>query len=474
MDCKRLERVSDYVWQIPRQGDMRAPAIFYADEAQIEAMDDRVHEQMIHVATLPGATKAVYVLPHARRGYGFPTGAVAAMSEDGVICASGVGFDIACGVRCLLTGLRREDVEPHVEILADRLHERIPLGPDSSGRIRLSPTEVEGVLRGGARWAVDRGWGFPVDLTRMEEGGTVAGAEPECASPRAKERQRDEFGTLGRGNHYLEVQVVSEVYAADAATTFGLSEGDVLVSLHGGARSFGQQIGADYLREMAQANSARAVALPDRELACAPIRSPLGEAYLGATRAAMNCALANRQMLTHLIRLAFTEVFPEADLRLLYDVSHNSCMEESHVVEGQRRRLFVHRRGATRAFGPGHSALPSALREIGQPVYVRGTIGTETHVLTGVSDGLSQSFGSACHGAARAQGYPLSPRGWRGHSVAREIRERGIFVRGSSYRGVVEEAPRASDEVSEVVDVVERAGLGRRVARVRPIICVKG
>jgi len=450
--------------------------VIFADEALVRAMDDKVPEQVTNVATLPGIVKASFAMPDAHWGYGFPIGGVAAFDPDegGVVSAGGVGFDISCGVRTLLSGLTRAQVEPVKRLLADTLSERIPAGVGSTGALRLSAEEMDAMLRGGARWAVERGYGRPEDLERVEERGTMAGAEPGQVSDAAKRRQRDEMGTLGSGNHYLELQHIVELYDGPAAESFGLHAGDVVVSIHCGSRGLGHQIGTEFLREMVVTAKAAGFALPDRELACAPIRSPVGERYLGAMRAAINCALANRQILTHLTREAFRAVLPGTKLTLLYDVSHNTCKVEKHIVDGKVRELYVHRKGATRAFGPGHSDLPLALYETGQPVLIGGSMGTASYVLVGTRRGATKAFASACHGAGRSMSRHEATRHWHGRKVTDDLAGRGILIRSPSMRGVAEEAPGAYKDVSAVVDAADRAQLARKVARLEPLVCIKG
>ena len=355
MNLDGLRRDSEYRWVVEPTGPMRVPAVLYADEALVRDMDDKVRQQICNVAALPGIVGAAYAMPDAHWGYGFPIGGVAAFDADqgGVVSAGGVGFDISCGVRTLLSGLKREDVVAVQSGLAHELARAIPAGVGSTGRLRLSGEEMDAMLTRGARWAVERGYGAVEDLAHIEEEGCIAHAKPGAISPRARQRQRDEMGTLGSGNHYLEVQWVAEVFDEHAAQGFGLVRGEVVVSIHCGSRGLGHQIGTDYLRDMALEAPSFGIHLPDRELACAPIRSDLGQRYLGAMRAATNCALANRQILTHLCRDSFARLLPGTSLRLLYDVSHNICKEEVHRVGGVERRLHVHRKGATRALGPG-------------------------------------------------------------------------------------------------------------------------
>jgi tRNA-splicing ligase RtcB len=358
--------------------------------------------------------------------------------------------------------------------LADALYREIPVGVGSMGRIRLNDKEMEAMLRGGAQWAVKRGYGRPEDLDRIEEHGSMAGAIPDEVSPQAKKRQRDEMGTLGSGNHYLEVQEVAEIHDPATAAVFGLALGDVVISIHCGSRGLGHQIGTDFLRKMVIAAGQYGITLPDRELACAPIESPVGQSYLGAMRAAMNCAIANRQIITHLTRQVFAEIFPGTRLDLLYDVSHNTCKVEEHQVSCERRRLYVHRKGATRAFGPGHPDLPEVFRETGQPVLIGGSMGTASHVLAGNPQSDRLSFASACHGAGRAMSRRQALKQWQGRKVIDDLAEQGIIVRSPSSRGVAEEAPGAYKDVDAVVEAAPRAGLTRKVATLRPLVCIKG
>jgi tRNA-splicing ligase RtcB len=475
MELSRLKRRSDSEWELPQAGSMRVPGVIYADEALIREMDDKVPEQIAHVAALPGIVKASFAMPDAHWGYGFPIGGVAAFDPDeGVVSAGGVGFDISCGVRTLHTGLKTADVREAQRALANTLYECIPAGLGSTGALRLSPRDMDAMLAGGARWAQKAGYGRAEDLERIEEHGAMAGADPKAVSDAAKQRQRDQMGTLGSGNHYLEVQRVAEIHDEAIARDFGLEADAVVVSIHCGSRGLGHQIGTDYLREMIVAAKQAGIALPDRELACAPIRSKVGQRYLGAMRAAINCALANRQILTHLARDAFKSVLPRATLDLLYDVSHNTCKVEQHLVDGKRRELYVHRKGATRAFGPGHPDLPPAFARSGQPVLIGGSMGTASYVLAGTKEGMTSAFGSACHGAGRRMSRNEASRRWQGRQVIDELAARGILIRSPSPRGVAEEAPGAYKDVTEVVDAADRAGLARKVARLEPLVCIKG
>ena len=476
MDLTLFTRRSEFEWEIPMQGAMRVPAVIYASEALMREMDSKVHEQAVNVAKLPGIVKASYAMPDAHWGYGFPIGGVAAFDPDegGVVSAGGVGFDISCGVRCLRTGLTRPDIMRDQNLLAEALYTRIPEGMGSTGLIHLNADEMDAMLTGGAKWAVDGGWGVPEDLERVEEHGQMLGAKPANVSEHAKKRQRDEMGTLGSGNHYLEVQEVTTLFDERIARIFGLKQGDVVVMIHCGSRGLGHQIGTDFLKRMAVAAGQYGITLPDRELACAPIHSDLGKEYLGAMRAAINCALANRQILTHLVRKVFADILPSAQLSLLYDVSHNTCKVEEHRVNGGSRKLYVHRKGATRAFGPGHPDVPEALREAGQPVLIGGSMGTGSYVLAGTAESEALAFSSACHGAGRAMSRHQALRTWKGRQVVDELAARGILIRSPSMRGVAEEAPNAYKDVTAVVDAAAAAGLARKVARVEPLVCIKG
>jgi len=476
MDLNLLERRSDYEWEIPRQGAMRVAAVIYADEALLRGMDHKVYEQAVNVASLPGIVRASYAMPDAHWGYGFPIGGVAAFDPDagGVVSAGGVGFDISCGVRCLHTGLVRDDIVKVQHELANTLYRRIPAGVGSTGTIRLSEHEMDDMLEGGAKWAVSRGWGVAEDLERIEERGQVKHARPGKVSAQAKKRQRDQMGTLGSGNHYLEVQEVTEVFDAGIAEAFALKEGDIVVMIHCGSRGLGHQIGTEFLKRMVMTSRQHGLALPDRELACAPIKSEVGEDYLGAMRAAINCALANRQILSHLLRKAFHDVVPQARLPLLYDVSHNTCKVEEHRVDGAVRKLYVHRKGATRAFGPGHPDIPEPLRSAGQPVLIGGSMGTASYILAGTKESAALAFSSACHGAGRAMSRNEAQRKWNGRNVIEDLAARGIIVKSPSLRGVAEEAPNAYKDVTAVVDAADAARLARKVARVEPLICIKG
>lgn len=476
MDLKRLQKVSDSEWRISPHHGMRVPAVLYASENLLRGMDDKVYDQITNVARLPGIQKAACALPDAHWGYGFPIGGVAAFDarEGGVVSAGGVGFDISCGVRTLYTGLTLEDLEPVKSELADALFRRIPAGVGSKGKIHLDRERMNQMLEKGARWAVESGYGRHEDLERIEERGSMRGADAGCVSERAKKRQQHQMGTLGSGNHYLEVQVVENLYDRTLTRQFGLKKNQIMLSIHCGSRGLGHQIGSEFLNRMVESAPGFGLNLSDRELACAPLNSELGLEYLGAMRAAINCALANRQILTHLAREIFANFFPNADLNLFYDVSHNTCKLEEHVCNGQPKKVFVHRKGATRSFGPGHPDLPKDLQLSGQPVLIGGTMGTASYILVGTKNSASRAFSSSCHGAGRTMSRHKAKKHWRGDKVVRELAGRGIIIHSISFRGVAEEAPGAYKNVDEVVEVADRAGLSSKVARLRPLIVIKG
>jgi tRNA-splicing ligase RtcB len=476
MDVQRLQRESENEWVIKPTGKMRVPCVIFGDEPLIRAMDEKVFEQITNVAQLSGIVKAAFVMPDGHWGYGFPIGGVAAFDpeEGGVISAGGVGYDISCGVRTLRTGLASEDIAPLAQDLAHELSRSIPAGVGRRGRLHLSDEEMDSMLHQGARWAVGQGYGSSTDLERIEEQGSMPDARPEAVSPQAKRRVQDEVGTLGSGNHYLEVQRVAQIFDAPTAIAFGIENNAIVISLHCGSRGLGHQIGTEFLREMAEAAPDFNIELPDRELACAPIRSPLGERYLGAMRAAINCALANRQVLTHLIREAFSKFFPSTQLEILYDVSHNTCKAESHRIDGHERQLFVHRKGASRSFGPQQPGVPENYKSAGQPVLIGGTMGTASYILAGTSASEQHAFSSACHGAGRAMSRHAATKRWQGKSLVEELARQRIIVKSPSLRGVAEEAPGAYKDVSAVVDATEAAGLARKVAKLEPLIVIKG
>jgi tRNA-splicing ligase RtcB len=476
MNISGLHKLTDWSWRAEPSDGMRVPAVFYADEPLLSDMDDKVFEQLTNVARLPGIVGAAYAMPDAHWGYGFPIGGVGAFDpvEGGVVSVGGVGFDISCGVRLLATNLTRKDLETHQAQLADALFRTIPAGLGSTGAVVVAGADMDAMLAGGAVWAVAQGWGQEADLARIEDGGQAAGARPDLVSEDAKRRQRKETGTLGSGNHYLEVQHVADVFDERIARGFGLSRRQAVVSIHCGSRGLGHQVGTDFLRAMAVEAPRHGYRPPDPELAYAPLSSELGESYLGAMRAGINCALANRQILTDLTREVFDKVFPGARLELVFDVSHNTCKEEVHEVGGRERRLFVHRKGATRAYGPGHPELPFGLRSYGQPVLVGGSMGAGSYVLAGAPDSERASLSSACHGAGRAMSRHAALKQYSGRQIQDELAARGVLIRSPTTRGIAEEAPGAYKDLDRIAEVSERAGLALRVAHLKPLVCIKG
>ncbi len=476
MFAKKLQKQAEAQWVIEPFDRMRVPVIVFADEELVREMDEQVYQQAANVAALPGIVNASYAMADAHWGYGFPIGGVAAFDPDadGVISAGGVGFDISCGVRALRTGLTYDQIEGRENELADVLARRIPAGVGSEGKLRLASVDMDEMLLGGALWAVEEGYGTRNDLEYIEENGRMSGAEPRYVSDHAKQRQEKEVGTLGSGNHYLEAQRVTAIYDGGIAKVFGLALNDITVMIHCGSRGLGHQIATDFAPKMIKSAAEHGLELADRELACAPIKSDVGRQYYGAMCAGINCALANRQVLTHLTREAFAKVFPRAGLTLLYDVSHNTCKVEEHEIDGRRKKLYVHRKGATRAFGPGHPSLPEDLQPVGQPVLIGGTMGTASYILAGTTGGMNLAFGSCCHGAGRAMSRSQATKRWHGKDIVMHLAQKGIVIKGSSMRGIAEEAPGAYKDVSVVVDATEKAGLARKVARLEPLICVKG
>jgi tRNA-splicing ligase RtcB len=478
-----IERVNAYLWRIPpdaRPG-MRVPGLVYANDALMALIRrDASLEQVANAATLPGIVRASMAMPDIHQGYGLPVGGVVATDvRHGVVSPGGVGYDINCGVRLHRTHLTREDVTPRLAALVDALAAAIPSGVGSRGRVRLSAAdEQRGPVLKGARWAVEQGYGEADDLGRIESGGTIPGADPDAVTGKAYERGRGQVGSLGSGNHFLEVQVVDEVRLPDVAAALGLAPGRVTVMIHTGSRGLGHQVCTDALATMQTAMRRYGITLPDRQLACAPVESPEAQAYLGAMRAAANYAFANRQVLAHFAREAFERTLDLAprDLgwRLVYDVAHNIAKEEEHEQDGRRLRVLVHRKGATRAFPPGHPELSEAYRVTGQPVLIPGDMGRYSYVLVGAEGAMRETWGSTCHGAGRVLSRTAAVKAARGRSIGEELRVRGIIARASGRESLAEEMSEAYKDVADVVDVVERAGLSRVVARLRPLGVVKG
>ncbi len=475
-------KVAPNVWELPRdfRPDMRVPARLYADAALLEAaLADRSIEQLVNTATLPGIVKYAIAMPDIHQGYGFPIGGVVATRvPEGVISPGGVGYDINCGVRVLASTLAEEEVRPHLDHLLTALDRNCPSGVGASGRFRLNERELEAVLHEGARWALAQGYARPEDLERTEEYGCIAGADPEQVSARAKERGRPQLGTLGAGNHFIEVDRIAALYDDAAAESLGLFPGQVVLQIHCGSRGLGHQVCEDYVNRLQRTVREHGIELPDRELVCAPLDSPEGQQYLRAMACAANFAFANRQVLTHQVRRALEEALAGRaggfDVHQVYDIAHNMAKLEEHQVGGRSMKVCVHRKGATRAFGPGSPVLPDSLRELGQPVLVPGSMGTASYILLGTERSMEQTFGSTCHGAGRVMSRARAKKQVRGERLREELEARGIGVRAGSMSGLAEEAPAAYKDVGRVVEVVQGAGIGKKVARLEPIGVIKG
>jgi tRNA-splicing ligase RtcB len=477
-----FNKIDEFLYEIPisfRAG-MRVPARFYADDELAAAMTgDRSLDQLVNTASLPGVVGHVLAMPDMHQGYGFPIGGVVATAlPDGAISPGGVGYDINCGVRLLASHLDAEQVAPHLDELASALYANCPSGVGKGGQVRLKPGELDAVMEKGARWAVGRGYGTAADLERTEGEGCLPGADAAKVSARARDRGQGQVGTLGAGNHFIEVDRVERVVDEALARRIGLSPGQVVVQIHCGSRGLGHQVCTDYVNLFQKAVRKYHIELPDRELVCAPLSSPEGRDYLAAMTAAANYAFANRQVLAFHIRRSFEQVLAgrvkNFGLYQIYDIAHNMAKIETHNVDGRRRELCVHRKGATRAFGPGSEALPEVYREIGQPVLVPGSMGTSSWVLVGTEAAMAQTFGSTCHGAGRTMSRHQAKRSVQGAALRRELEAGGIHVRAGSLAGLAEEAPAAYKDVDRVVDVVHGAGIARRVARLRPLAVIKG
>src|SRR5262245_14263279 len=475
-----LIQLDDYRWQIPAGGGMRVPGVLFADRELLDQMlSDRTPEQVKNAAHLPGIIDASIAMPDAHWGYGLPVGGVIATEErGGVVSPGAVGYDIGCGVRLMRTRLARADLAPHLDALADRLHAEVPCGVGARGPVPVGLTELQRVLRQGARWAVARGLGTATDLEHCEEGGTLDGADAGEVSEGARHRGREQLGTLGSGNHFLEVQEVAEIHDEEAARVLGLERGAVTVMIHCGSRGLGHQVCTDHVRDVVRKLPKWGITLPDRQLACAPIRSPEGQAYLGAMRAAANFAWANRQCIAHGVRRAFETVLrrgPDAiALSLVYDVAHNIAKLETHHTGSGRRPCLVHRKGATRAFPAGHPDVPAAYRALGQPVLVPGDMGRYSFVLVGSAGSMERAFGSTCHGAGRRMSRGQAVRETRGRDLVAELRHAGVTVRFEGRDTLREETSEAYKDAAQIVRVCEGAGLSRVVAKLTPFIVVKG
>jgi len=478
-----VQRIDPYRWRIPRsyKPEMRSEGIVYASAEMMQAIkSDNSLEQVANVACLPGIVGPSMAMPDIHYGYGFPIGGVAATDvEEGVISPGGVGYDINCGVRLLRTNMSRGEVEPRIKEIISQVFRDVPSGVGEKGRVRVDVREVERVLVQGAQWAIQQGMGWAGDAEHTESNGRIEGADPTYVSDRAKERGRPQLGTLGSGNHFLEVQHVAEIYDPEIATALGITEvGQAMVMIHTGSRGLGYQVCDDHLAVMQRAVQKYQIQLPDRQLACAPVSSPEGQQYLAAMAGAANFAWANRQCITHWTREAFERIFGtgahKLGLEIIYDVAHNVAKLEEHLVDGQRRRLCIHRKGATRAFGPGHPALLPLHQKTGQPVIVPGDMGTASYLLVGTERAMKDTWGSTCHGAGRLLSRHAAIRSARGRNIAQELAAQGIYARAASREGLAEEMPEAYKDVHQVVRVCDGAGISKLVAMLKPMGVMKG
>jgi tRNA-splicing ligase RtcB len=477
-----FKRIEEYVYEVPTsyRDDMQVPARFYADAALLDGVkNDKSLEQLVNTATLPGAVKYALAMPDIHQGYGFPIGGVVATRlPDGVISPGGVGYDINCGVRLLATHLEREEVAPYLDDLTSALYANCPSGVGKGGRIKLKTGELDRLLERGSNWALKRGLATESDLERTEENGCLTGADAGKVSPRAKERGKGQVGTLGAGNHFIEIDVIDHISDESIARRIGLDKGQIVVQIHCGSRGLGHQVCGDYVKRFQKAIRQYGLNLPDRELVCAPLSSPEGQDYLAAMNAAANYAFVNRQVLTHHIRRSFEQVLAgkvnNHHIYQIYDIAHNMAKVETHEVDGRKVKLCVHRKGATRAFGPGSAELPSAYRDIGQPVLVPGSMGTASWVLVGTRASMTRTFGSTCHGAGRTMSRKKAKKSVHAAGLRDQLEAAGIHVRAGSMAGLAEEAPIAYKDVNRVVDVVHGAGIAKKVARLKPVAVIKG
>lgn len=484
MDEKDLKKINNYLWEIPRnfRRDMRVPARIYASEKMIgDVFKDNSLEQLVNVATLPGIVNYALAMPDMHEGYGFPIGGVAGteIESGGVISPGGVGFDINCGARLLLSDKSREEIMPLIQNLTEQIYKDVPSGVGRGGKIKLDKSSLNEVLEKGVDYLVKKGYADKEDKENCEENGSMRGADASLVSERAKNRGRDQLGTLGSGNHFLEIQYVEEIFDKSLAKSFGLEKGQITIMIHCGSRGLGHQVCSDYVRVFLADLMKKGIKLPDRELAYAPFNSPLGKRYFSAMAASANFAWANRQAITHLVRNSWKKVIGEGELKLLYDVAHNIAKIEEHEYKNEKGemktdKLCVHRKGATRCFGPNRKELSEKYRSTGQPVLIPGSMGTASYVLAGTEKAMKESFGSACHGAGRTMSRHEALRQTRGTDVRDSLRKKGIFVYSGSIKGIAEEAPIAYKDIDDVVETVSMAGLAKKVARLRPMGVVKG
>ena len=480
MKCN-LEKVRENVWELPSsyKKEMRVPGRLYLDDEAMKNLEDSALEQVANVACMPGIQKAALAMPDVHYGYGFSIGGVGAFNmNNGVISPGGVGFDINCGVRMLRTNLTEEDIKPKIKELTDTLFKNIPSGVGSKGQVRLSPEDIDEVLDYGAWWAVENGYGWKEDLKLLEENGRMKEADSSIVSNKAKKRGIPQLGSLGSGNHFLEVQKIEEIYDEEVAKTFGLEEGTLTIMIHSGSRGCGHQICSDYLRQMDKAYRNYKINIPDRQLACAPISSKEGQDYLTAMAAGANYAWANRQMMSHWVRESFEQVFSQdaesMGMTTIYDVAHNIAKIETHKVKGSNMDVLVHRKGATRAFGPGRKEVPKEYRAVGQPVLIPGTMGTASYILHGTEMAMEETFGSTAHGAGRTLSRTEAKKQFTAEQIEADLNSKGIHVKANSAPVLAEEAPGAYKNVDSVVKTSHDAGIAKLVAKVTPLVVIKG
>ena len=471
----QIKQVQSGVWEF-KEGEMKVPGRIYATEKLFDDVEDGVFKQIANVAQLPGIQKFSLAMPDAHYGYGFPIGGVAAFDfESGVISPGGVGYDINCGVRLLSTNLTTGDIKPKLKILMDKLFDAIPSGLGSKGRLRASQSQLDSACIEGAKWAVREGYGIEDDLEHIEENGAISGTDPNKVSNRAKERGRPQFGTLGSGNHFLEIQRVDKIFNPEIAKKFGINNLDqITIMVHCGSRGFGYQVADDYIKIMLDAARKYNIKLADKELACAPLKSKEANDYLAAMRCAVNYAFANRQVITHWIREVFTEVLPDSKLDLVYDVCHNVAKIEKHIVDGTEKELCVHRKGATRAFSSGRPEIPKIYRDVGQPVIIPGDMGTASYVLVGTQKAMEETFGSTCHGAGRVMSRAGAIRKTRGEDVLRKLQAKGEVIKAASMKVLAEEMPEAYKDIDEVIRSVELTEISKPIVRMTPLGVAKG
>jgi tRNA-splicing ligase RtcB len=475
-----LKQISEVLWEIPKsfRSDMRVPARVYATKKMLESvMQDRSLEQLVNVSTLPGIQRAALVMPDAHEGYGFPIGGVAATKyPDGVISPGGIGYDINCGVRLLKSSYHFKELEKFIEPLSKEMYNQVPSGVGRSGFLKLSNKQLDGVLKQGVEWMIIEGYGYDSDAEFIESNGCIPKAEPSEVSNEAMKRGSDQLGTMGAGNHFVEIDRVAQIFDENIAASYGLFKDQIVILIHTGSRGLGHQVATDYIRIMMMVMGRYGIELPDRELACVPLSSREGKRYFGAMASAANFAFSNRQLITWEIRNAWNKVLGKdaGQLSILYDVAHNIAKIEEYDIDGEKMKLIVHRKGATRSFGPGNEELPAAYRVSGQPVLIPGSMGTSSYVLAGSQGSMEQSFGSTCHGAGRQMSRHAARKKVQGEKLRRDLYNEGIVVQAGSIRGIAEEAPIAYKDVESVVDVVDRAGLAKKVAQLKPLAVIKG